>query len=147
MVFEDIFVPLWAERQNTERSMKITKIKTNAGSFGSPVAVELDAVVERMKSPKTKEIADRIAAIALSSRIAIEQGAPRHLLLDTDRLPYLVFSTVFKQKSFDNISSATGLLLLDIPMHLLFLWIVSARAPCADISLPKAEKICPMHGL
>ena len=27
--------------------MKITKIKTDAGSFGIPVSVELDAVVER----------------------------------------------------------------------------------------------------
>ena len=115
MVFEDIFVPLQAERQNTKRLMKITKIKTNAGSFGTPVTVELDAVVERMKSPKTKEVADRIAAVALSSRIAIGQGAPRHLLLDSDKLPYLVFGTVFKEKSFDKIASATGLLMLDIP--------------------------------
>ena len=95
--------------------MKITKIKTDAGSFGIPVSVELDAVVERMKSPKTKEIADRIAAAALSSRIATGQGAPRHFLLDTDKLPYLVFGATFKQKSFDIMASATGLLMLSIP--------------------------------
>ena len=95
--------------------MKITKIKTNAGSFATPVTVDLDAVVERMRSPKTKEIADRIAAVALSSRIAIEQGTPRYQLLDTDKLPYLVFSAVFKQKDLDKMASATGLLLLNIP--------------------------------
>ena len=95
--------------------MKITKIKTKAGSFSTPISVELDAIVERMQSPNTKEAAERIAAMALSSRIAIEQGAARHLLLDTDRLPYLVFSTIFSQKDFDKIASATGLLLLSFP--------------------------------
>ena len=45
--------------------MKITKIKTCAGRLGTPVTTELEAVVERMRSLKTKEAADRIAAIAL----------------------------------------------------------------------------------
>ena len=48
--------------------MKITKIKTTLGQFGSPITSDLSDIVERMRSPKTKEVADRIAAIALQSR-------------------------------------------------------------------------------
>ena len=95
--------------------MKITKIKTKAGAFGAPTTTDLDAVVERMRSPKTKEAADRVAAIALKSRLAIEKGAARYLLLDNDRLPYLVFSATFGREGFDKPNSLTGLLLLNIP--------------------------------
>jgi len=56
--------------------MKITKIKTKAGTFGTPVSAELDAIVERMQSADIKVSADRIAAIALHSRLMMEQGAP-----------------------------------------------------------------------
>ena len=95
--------------------MKITKIKTNMGRFGAPVTTDLDAVVERMRSPKTKEAADRIAAIALRSRIAIEKGSPRFHLGDADKLPYLVFSTTFGRDGLGKPNSFTGLLMLNIP--------------------------------
>ena len=45
--------------------MKITKIKTTNGNFGTPVTTDLGAIVERMRSPKTKDMADRIAEVAL----------------------------------------------------------------------------------
>ena len=95
--------------------MKITKIKTSLGQFGSPVTTELSAVVERMRSPQTKEAADRIASIALRSRIAMEEGVPRYQLNDTDKLPYLVFSATFGRRGYDNPASATGLLMLNVP--------------------------------
>ena len=95
--------------------MKITKIKTKVGQFGAPVTTELDSIVERMRSTKNKEVADRIATITLMSRIAVENGAPRYVLQDLDRLPYLVFSTTFGRKGFDKPASATGLLMLNIP--------------------------------
>ena len=95
--------------------MKITRIKTSLGQFGSPVTIELSAVVERMRSPQTKETADRIATVTLRSRIAMEEGAPRYQLKDTDRLPYLVFSATFGRKGYDKPVSATGLLMLNIP--------------------------------
>ena len=95
--------------------MKITKIKTKAGAFGAPTTTDLDDVVERMRSPKTKEAADRVAAVALKSRLAIEKGAARFLLLDNDRLPYLVFSATFGREGFDKPNARTGLLLLNIP--------------------------------
>ncbi len=95
--------------------MKITKIKTNMGRFGAPVTTDLDAVVERMRSPKTKEAAERIAAIALRSRIAIEKGSPRFHLGDADKLPYLVFSTTFGRDGLGKPNSFTGLLMLNIP--------------------------------
>ena len=98
-----------------DTSMKITKIKTNMGRFASPVTTELNMIVERMRSPKTKEAADHIAAIALRSRIAIEKGSPRFHLGDADKLPYLVFSTTFGRDGLNKPNSFTGLLMLNIP--------------------------------
>ena len=95
--------------------MKITKIKTTFGTFGAPVSVEMDAIVEKMRSPKTKEVADRIAAIALQSRLAMQQGAPRYPIADTNRLPFLVFSTIFGRLSMDKPKALTGLMMLNIP--------------------------------
>ena len=95
--------------------MKITKIKTTMGQFGSPIATELSDIVERMRSPRTKETADRIAAIALHSRLAMQQGAPRYMLADANRLPYLSFSVTFGNRSLNNPNALTGLILLNIP--------------------------------
>ena len=95
--------------------MKITKVNTMVGEFKSPVSTELSAVVERMQAPKTKGIADRIASIALQSRLMIENGAPRYYLKETDALPYLIFSATFGKAGFDKPLSFTGLVLLNIP--------------------------------
>lgn len=95
--------------------MKITKIKTRLGEFGAPVTTELDAVVERMRSTKTKEAADPIARVTLHSRLMMQKGMPRYFIQETDSLPYLVFSTTFGRKGFDKPASATGLLMLNIP--------------------------------
>ena len=95
--------------------MKITKIKTTMGQFGSPIAIELSDIVERMRSPRTKETADRIAAIALHSRLAMQQGAPRYMLSDANRLPYLAFSVTFSNRSLNNPTALTGLIMLNIP--------------------------------
>ena len=85
------------------------------GEFGTPLSVEMSTIVERMRSPKTKEVADRVATAALQARIAQQQGGPRYILSDADRLPYLVFSTIFASRNLDRLSALTGLLLLDIP--------------------------------
>jgi predicted P-loop ATPase len=95
--------------------MKITKIKTMMGNLGAPISVELDDIVERMQSPRSKEVADRVAAIALRSRLAMQQGAPRYILADANRLPYLVFSTTFKNRDLNKPYALTGLLMLNIP--------------------------------
>jgi len=94
--------------------MKITKVNTASGQFKSPVSTELSAIAERMKAPKTKEAAGRIARIAMHSRLIMEKGAPRYLLKDADRLPYLIFSATFGKAGFDKPVSFTGLLLLNI---------------------------------
>ena len=95
--------------------MKITKIKTSLGELRAPVTTELDAVVERIRSPKTKEAADAIARITLHSRLMMEKGMPRYFIRETDRLPYLVFSATFGKAGFDKPISFTGLLMLNIP--------------------------------
>ena len=75
--------------------MKITKVNTTAGEFKSPVSTELSAVVERMQASKTKEVADRIAGIALQSRLMIDPGGPRYYLKDTDARTDLIVSATF----------------------------------------------------
>jgi len=66
--------------------MKITKVKTKIGEFGTPVSTEISAVVEQIRSEKAKAAATRIASIALRSRLMMQQGAPRYYLNDKDRL-------------------------------------------------------------
>ena len=95
--------------------MKITKIKTRYGEFGSPVSTELDAIVERMRSETIKVDAERIQNVALHSRLMMEKGAPRYMLKDADRLPYLLFSATFGKNGFEHPTSFTQLLLLTIP--------------------------------
>ena len=95
--------------------MKITKIITKGAQFGAPVSTELEAVVERIRSPKTKEVADRIAAITLHSRLMMEQGSPRYLIKDTEQLPYLLFSATFGRSNLQKPIAFTGLVMLNIP--------------------------------
>ena len=95
--------------------MKITKIKTKYGEFGSPVSTEFEAIVVRMRSADTKAVADRIRAVALQSRLLMEKGTPRYILEDVDRLPYLLFSATFGKGGYDHPSTFTRLLLLNIP--------------------------------
>ena len=95
--------------------MKITKIKTKYGEFGSPVSTGLDAIVERMRSETIKSDAERIRNIALQSRLMMEKGAPRYLLKDADRLPYLLFSATFGKNGLDHPTAFSQLLLLTIP--------------------------------
>ena len=95
--------------------MKITKIKTKYGEFGTPVSTELETIVERMRSEDTKADAERIRNVALQSRLMMQEGAPRYLLGDADRLPYLVFSATFGRDGLEHPNGFTQLLLLTIP--------------------------------
>jgi len=95
--------------------MNITKIYTKLGEMQSAVTTKLEAVVERMRSDETKEAANKISAIALHSRLSMEQGAPRYHLKDTNRLPYLVFSATFGRKTMERPLTFTQLVLLNIP--------------------------------
>ena len=95
--------------------MKITKIKTKGGEFGSPVSTELDTIVERMRSDETKDAANLIAQGCLHSRLAMAQGMPRYYLIDVDRLPYLMFGATFGKAGLDHPKTFTGLVLLNIP--------------------------------
>jgi hypothetical protein len=76
-VFSAFFPTFVSNNKYNNLYMKITKVNTMVGEFKSPVSTELSAVVERMQAPKTKEIADRIASIALQSRLMVENGGPR----------------------------------------------------------------------
>lgn len=95
--------------------MKITKINTKMGQFGAPVSTELSAIVERIRSEKTKESASRIAAIALKSRLMMQEGAPRFFLKESDLLPYLIFTATFGRSNLSKPIGFTGLVMLNIP--------------------------------
>ena len=95
--------------------MKITKVKTKFGEFGAPVSTELSAVAEQMRSETTREAAGRITAVALRSRLAMQQGAPRYHIKDSDRLPYLIFSATFGKSGLGKPIGFTGLVMLNIP--------------------------------
>ena len=95
--------------------MKIAKVNTIAGEFKTPVSAELATVVERMRQPKTKEVVDRIARVAMQSRLMMKEGMPKYFIRDTDSLPYLIFSATFGKGGFDKPLSFTGLVLLDVP--------------------------------
>ena len=95
--------------------MKITKIKTRVGELGAPITTDLETIVERMRSDITKDAAKRVASVALHSRLAEAQGMPRYYIKDADDLLYLVFSATFGKRGFDQPTSASQLLLLNIP--------------------------------
>ena len=95
--------------------MKIAKVKTTGGLFKKPVTTDLDSVVERMQSPKTKEAVNRIARVAMQSRLMMQEGLPKYFIQETDLLPYLIFSATFGKGGFDKPLSFTGLVLLDVP--------------------------------
>ena len=73
--------------------MKISKVITRKGATGRPVSVELETVVERMRSTKNAE--------------AIEAGAD-------DSLPLLMFSGTFGRGGVDDLRQMTGLLLMEV---------------------------------
>ena len=95
--------------------MKITKLKTRYGEFGSPVSTDLETIIERMRSEDSKAATETIRRAALQLRLMMEQGMPRYQLEDTDRLPYLLFSATFGKGGLEHPNTFTRLLLLNIP--------------------------------
>jgi len=94
--------------------MKITKVTTRFGEPRSHISTELESVIERMRSDTIKPAADKIARNAMSSRLMMQQGAPRFHLTGTDALPYLIFGATFGRGGQDDVRTMTGLLLLNI---------------------------------
>ena len=94
--------------------MKITKIKTKNGELGSPVTIELDAIVERMRSESTREAVREIASEAHSRLLDPKNNQLLGALGASDRLPRIVFSATFGKGGFDDLRSMTGLLLMDV---------------------------------
>ena len=100
---------------NNITTMKITRIKTEMGAFCTPVSTELDTIVERMRSEKTKKDAEIIASMAMQLRLMAAQGIPTYHLTDADRLPCLLFSATFGLGGLSHPKTFTNLLLLNIP--------------------------------
>ena len=49
--------------------MKITKLKTRYGEFGSPVSTDLETIIERMRSEDSKAATETIRRAALQLRL------------------------------------------------------------------------------
>ena len=136
------FSYLCIQLKNTNPYMKITKVNTIVGELKSPVSTELSVVVERMQAPKTKEAANRIASIALQSRLMIESGGPRYYLKDTDLLPYLIFSATFGKGGYEHPSSFSQLLLLNIPCPQGIQQVAEIPVGCACIACVTTYLLC-----
>jgi len=84
------------------------------GELHAPATVELEDIVERMRSETTKAMADTVARNAMAARLAEQDGMAHFVIEGVDRLPYLVFGATFKHGSLDELHSQTYLLLLTI---------------------------------
>ena len=80
--------------------MKISKFSTKVGVSGCPVTTELETIVERMRSKKTREA---VKSITFGER---DDAA--------DRLPRLLFSGTFGRSGTDDLRQMSGLILMDI---------------------------------
>ena len=72
--------------------MKITKVKTTMGEAQGLAAVEMEKIVERLRSETTKKMAEVIREEALLGRMQMNQGGARYHLEHSDRppaVPYL----------------------------------------------------------
>ena len=94
--------------------MKITKVKTMMGEAQSLTAVEMEKIVERMRSETTKKMAEVIREEALLGRMQMNQGGARYYLEHSDRLPYLIFGATFGKNGFDEAKDVNPLLLLTL---------------------------------
>ena len=94
--------------------MKITKVKTTMGEAQGLAAVEMEKIVERMRSETTKKMAEVIREEALLGRMQMNQGGARYHLEHSDRLPYLIFGATFGKNGFDEAKDVNPLLLLTL---------------------------------
>lgn len=94
--------------------MKITKLKTMMGEAQGLTAVELEKIVERMRSETTKKTAETIREEALMGRMQMNQGGARYFLAHSDRLPYIIFGATFGKNGFDEVNQVNPLLLLTL---------------------------------
>ncbi len=96
------------------KTMKnVTKIKTNNGAWGTPVAITVSELARRMKSLRERETVEQIALRAADARTA---GRTNTALKGTDRLPYLLWHATFGRGGLHEFRALTGLLLLSIPL-------------------------------
>jgi len=95
--------------------MMMTKVRTNHGRWGAPIAMTLAALADAMRSERHSELVERIACRADDAR---RHDAPseRRRLMGRDRLPYLIFSSVFSRKGLHDFRQPTGLMLLSIDL-------------------------------
>lgn len=84
------------------------------GEAQSLAAVEMEKIVERMRSETTKKMAEVIREEALLGRMQMNQGGARYHLEHSDRLPYLIFGATFGKNGFDEAKDVNPLLLLTL---------------------------------
>ena len=94
---------------------RITKIRTKKKSFGTPVSIGLDEVVERMRSDKYMQAVENIANRVTRQLIEKQEtGWDIDSVKEKDELPYLIFSGTFGRQGVQDFREPTGLVLLSV---------------------------------
>lgn len=95
--------------------MMMTKVRTNHGRWGIPIAMTLDELAAVMRSERRSEDVNRLAGRADDAR-RHDDPSERRALKDRDRLPYLIFSSLFSRQGVHDFRQPTGLVLLSIDL-------------------------------
>ena len=119
--------------------MMMTKVRTNHGRWGTPIAMTLDELADVMRSERRSAIVQQMADRAADARRYDELTGCRELtgyqelsgrhelagcceltgrraLKGRDRLPYLIFSSLFSRRGVHDFRQPTGLVLLSISL-------------------------------
>ena len=114
--------PMRVKKKHTNENYKImtmkyriTKIRTKKKSFGTPVSIGLDEVVERMRSDKYMQAVENIANRVTRQLIEKQEtGWDIDSVKEKDELPYLIFSGTFGRQGVQDFREPTGLVLLSV---------------------------------
>ena len=94
---------------------RITKIKTQAENFGSPISVSLAEIVNRMKDENLIPMVDHISQSVTQALIEQkERGYSMMSVASKHDLPYLIFSATFGRQGLQDFRQPTGLVLLSV---------------------------------
>ena len=95
--------------------LMMTKVRTRHGHWGTPIAMSLSQLADVMRSDRRSEEVNRLAGRAEDARRHDDPSMPRELK-GRDRLPYLIFSSLFSRRGLHDFSLPTGLVLLSIDL-------------------------------
>lgn len=96
--------------------MKITQVKTSGMTFGTPVSIDLDVVMGKIRQERFKELVGKLTKASFEASLDACYTGRRagSRLPEADNLPYLVFSSTFRRTNVSDFLSPTGLLVITV---------------------------------